>query len=122
MVFLKAKMVPGIEVVIQATNLVDALKDADLVFTAEGRIDCQSAMGKVPTGVALKAKEFGIPVIALAGEVADDCRVVYEQGIDAIVSIAPGPISLEESMANAEKLIADAAECAMRLLQCQRKS
>ncbi|HEY81811.1 MAG TPA: glycerate kinase [Dehalococcoidia bacterium] len=122
MVFLKAKMVPGIDVVIRATNLVDALKDADLVFTAEGRIDCQSAMGKVPTGVALKAKEFGIPVIALAGEVADDCRVVYEQGIDAIISIAPGPISLDQSMANAEKLIADAAECAMRLLRCQAKS
>jgi len=121
MVFLKAKMVPGIDVVIKATNLVDALKGADLVFTAEGRIDCQSAMGKVPTGVALKAKEFGAPVIALAGEVADDHRVVYEQGIDAVLSIAPGPISLEESMANAEKLIANAAECAMRLFLCQAK-
>lgn len=121
MVFLKAKTIPGIDVVIKATNLVDALKDADLVFTAEGRIDRQSAMGKVPTGVALKAKEFGSPVIALAGEVADDCRVVFEQGIDAVLSIAPGPISLEQSMADAEKLIANAAECAMALFMCQVK-
>lgn len=121
MVFLKAKMIPGIDVVIKATNLVDDLKDADLVFTAEGRIDRQSAMGKVPTGVALKAKEFGIPVIALAGEVADDCRVVYEQGIDAVLSIAPGPISLEQSMAEAEKLITDTAENAMRLCMCKVK-
>jgi len=121
MVFLKARMIPGIDVVIKATNLVDDLKGADLVFTAEGRIDCQSAMGKVPTGVALKAKEFGAPVIALAGEVADDCRVVYEQGIDAVLSIAPGPISLEQSMADAEKLIANAAECAMRLFVCKVK-
>jgi len=121
MVFLKAKMIPGIDVVIKATNLVDDLKDADLVFTAEGRIDRQSAMGKVPTGVALKAKEFGIPVIALAGEVADDCRVVYEQGIDAVLSIAPGPISLEQSMAEAEKLITDTAENAMRLCLCKVK-
>ena len=121
MVFLKAKMIPGIDVVIKATNLVADLKDADLVFTAEGRIDRQSAMGKVPTGVALKAKEFGSPVIALAGEVADDCRVVFEQGIDAVLSIAPGPISLEQSMADAEKLIANAAECAMKLFLCQVK-
>ena len=121
MVFLKAKMVPGIDVVIKATNLAADLKGADLVFTAEGRIDRQSAMGKVPTGVALKAKEFGSPVIALAGEVADDHRVVYEQGIDAVLSIAPGPISLKQSMANAEKLIANAAECAMRLFTCRGK-
>ena len=121
MVFLKAKLIPGIDVVIKATNLVADLKDADLVFTAEGRIDRQSAMGKVPTGVALKAKEFGSPVIALAGEVADDSRVVYEQGIDAILSIAPGPISLDQSMADAEKLITNAAECAMRLFMCKPK-
>ncbi len=119
MVFLKARLIPGIDVVIEATNLVADLTGADLVFTAEGRIDCQSAMGKVPTGVALKAKEFGSPVIALAGEVADDCRVVYEQGIDAVLSIAPGPISLDESMTMADKLITDTAECAMRLFMCR---
>jgi glycerate kinase len=121
MVFLKAKMVPVIDVVLKATKLVADLEGADLVFTAEGRIDRQSAMGKVPTGVALKAKEFGSPVIALAGEVADDYRVVYEQGIDAVLSIAPGPISLEQSMADAEKLIANAAECAMKLFTCRGK-
>lgn len=119
MVFLKARLIPGIDVVIEATNLVADLAGADLVFTAEGRIDCQSAMGKVLTGVALKAKEFGSPVIALAGEVADDCRVVYEQGIDAVLSIAPGPISLDQSMAVADKLITDTAECAMRLFMCR---
>ena len=121
MVFLKARLVPGIEVIIDTTNLVETLKDADLVFTAEGRIDQQSAMGKVPTGVALKAKEFGIPVIALAGEIGDDYAVVYEQGIDAVLSIAPGPITLSQSMAEAEKLISNAAECAMRLVVCRLK-
>lgn len=121
MVFLKAKTIPGIDVVIQATNFVAALKGVDLVFTAEGRIDRQSAMGKVPTGVAKKAKEFGIPVIALAGEVAEDCVTVYEQGIDAVFCIAPGPISLDQSMSSAERLIVNTAENAMRLFTCQRK-
>ncbi len=121
MVFVKARMVPGIDVVIKATNLVADLKGAEIVFTAEGRIDCQSAMGKVPTGVALVAKKFGATVIALAGEVADDCRVVYDQGIDAVLSIAPGPITLDQSMAEAQKLLANAAECAMRFMVCQTK-
>ena len=121
MVFLKAKAVPGIDVVIRATNLIADLKGAEIVFTAEGRIDCQSAMGKVPTGVALAAKEFGATVIALAGEVADDCRVVFDQGIDAVLSIAPGPITLDQSMADAEKLLTNAAECAMRFIASQAK-
>ncbi len=121
MVFLKAKAVPGIDVVIRATNLVADLKGSEIVFTAEGRIDCQSAMGKVPTGVAMAAKEFGATVIALAGEVADDCRVVFDQGIDAVLSIAPGPITLDQSMAEAEKLLANAAECAMRFIASQAK-
>ena len=121
MVFLKARMSPGIEVVIQATGLVEEMKDTDLVLTAEGRIDFQSAMGKVLQGVAQKAKEFGIPVIALAGEVADDCQAVYQQGIDACFSIAPGPITLEQSLAEAEKLTTNTTENAMRLFMCQRK-
>jgi glycerate kinase len=121
MVFLKARPIPGIDVIIKATDLMADLEGADLVFTAEGRIDCQSAMGKVPTGVALKAKEFGLPVIAIAGEVTDDCRIIYEQGIDAVVSIAPGPITLNQSMTEAEKLIGNAAECAMRVFVCRVK-
>ena len=119
--FLKAKVIPGIDVVIQTSGLVDNLKDADLVFTAEGKIDSQTAYGKVPTGVARKAKEFGLPVIAIAGEVADDCRVVYQHGIDAVLSIAPGPISLSQSMAEAERLVTDTAERAIRLFLCGMK-
>ena len=120
-VFLKAELIPGIDIVIQATNLVEHLKDADLVFTGEGRLDSQTARGKVPTGVAKRAKEFGLPVIAIAGEILDDYHVVYEHGIDAVLSIAPGPISLSQSMAKAEKLITDTAERAIRLFLCGKR-
>ncbi|MBT9167455.1 MAG: Glycerate 2-kinase [Syntrophomonadaceae bacterium] len=116
--FLNAKVISGIDVVIQATGLVEHLKDADLVFTGEGKIDSQTAFGKVAIGVAKKAKAFRLPVIAIAGEIADDYRVVYQYGIDAVLSIAPGPISLSQSMAEAERLIADAAERAIRLFLC----
>ncbi|HUV56381.1 MAG TPA: glycerate kinase [Dehalococcoidales bacterium] len=116
--FLKAKLLPGIEIVIQATGLAKHLKDANLVFTGEGRIDSQTACGKVPVGVARKAKTFGLPVIAIAGAIGDGYQAVYEQGIDAVFGIAPGPISFNQSLAEAERLIADVAERALRLFMC----
>jgi len=116
--FLGAKLLPGIEIVIQATGLTEHLKDANLVFTGEGRIDSQTACGKVPVGVARKAKTFGLPVIAIAGAIGDGYQAVYEQGIDAVFGIAPGPIALDQSLAEAKKLIADVAERAIRLFMC----
>ena len=116
--FLKARVLPGVDVVIQATGLIEHLKEATLVFTGEGRLDSQTACGKVPVGVARKAKAFGLPVIAIAGEIANGYQAVYQQGIDAVFSIAPGPISLNQSMVRAEKLIADIAERAIRLFLC----
>ena len=116
--FLKAKLLPGIDIVIQATGLVEHLKDAALVFTGEGRIDSQTAHGKVPVGVARKAKAFGLPVIAIAGEIKDGYQTVYQQGIDAVFSIAPGPISFNQSVTEAENLITDVAERALRLFIC----
>lgn len=114
--FLGAKLVPGVEIVSEVVGLTDHLKGASLVFTGEGRIDAQTLFGKAVAGVAAKAKVLRIPVVALAGEVDCDSKEFSEHGIDAAISIAPGPISLRESMANAEKLIADAAERALRLI------
>ena len=114
--FLKASIIPGIEIVSEMVGLTDCLKEASLVFTGEGRIDTQTLFGKTVAGVGAKAKAFHIPVVAIAGEVAGDYKELYQRGIDVALSIAPGPISLKKSMANAEKLIADAAERALRLI------
>ncbi len=114
--FLGAKLIPGIEIVSEVAGLTDYLKEASLVFTGEGRIDTQTLFGKTVAGVAAKAKAFNVPVVALAGEVDGDSKEFSQHGIDAALSIAPGPISLRKSMASAEKLIADAAERALRLI------
>ncbi len=121
MVFLKAKLQPGVEVIIQATGLIEHLKGASLVFTGEGRIDSQTVYGKTPVGVARRAKEFGLPVIAIAGEISSGYQAVFEQGIDSVFSIAPGPISLSQSQSMAEELTADTAERAVRLFICGRR-
>ena len=114
--FLGAKLISGIEIVSEVVGLADYLKEASLVFTGEGRIDTQTLFGKAVAGVAAKARAFNIPVVVIAGEVTGDYKELYQHGIDAALSTAPGPISLRKSMANAEKLIADAAERALRLI------
>ena len=113
--FLGAELLPGIDIVIGSVGLVDHLGDASLVFTGEGRIDGQTLCGKTVSGVVAKAKALRIPTVAIVGEVAAGSDV-YRSGIDAVLSIAPGPISLEKSVADAASLIADAAERAMRLI------
>ncbi|MDD4984429.1 MAG: glycerate kinase [Dehalococcoidales bacterium] len=119
--FLKARVLPGIDIVIQATSLAEKMRGANLVFTGEGRIDNQTASGKTPVGVARKAKEFGLPVIAITGEIGNGYSEVYREGIDTVFSIAPGPISFSQSTEMAEQLITDVAERAMRLFICKRQ-
>jgi len=114
--FLGARLMSGIDIVSQAVGLIDHLKGASLVFTGEGRMDAQTLFGKTTAGVAARAMDLKVPVVAIVGELAGDYREVYRHGIDAVLSITPGPISLEKSMTSAGTLIADTAERAMRLI------
>jgi len=114
--FLGAQLRSGTEIVSEAAGLDNYLRGASLVFTGEGRIDSQTLFGKTISGVARNAKKFKIPVVAIVGEVAGDSREFSNHGIDAVLSITPGPISLREAMVKAEMLIADAAERALRLI------
>ncbi|MGR5176855.1 glycerate kinase [Vibrio parahaemolyticus] len=101
-----ASLRPGIQIVMDAVNLSDVVKDADLVITGEGRIDSQTIHGKTPIGVARTAKQYDIPVIAIAGSTAKDCAVVHEHGIDAAYSVVLGatdlPTALKEAAFNVE--------------------
>lgn len=58
---------PGIDVVLEFTELEARLAGADLVITGEGSLDEQSLLGKTPLGVARAAARAGIPVIAVCG-------------------------------------------------------
>ncbi|GAW91959.1 glycerate kinase [Calderihabitans maritimus] len=118
--FLNARLRPGIEIVIETTKLKDFLKDADLVFTGEGKIDRQTISGKTPLGVARTAKEFGIPVIAVAGTLGKEARVVFEHGIDAVFSAIKEPVSLKEAMENTRLWLAETVENIMRIYSLKK--
>ena len=101
-----ASLRPGISIVMDAVNLAEVVKDADLVITGEGRIDSQTIHGKTPIGVARTAKMYDLPVIGIAGSIAKDCHVVHEHGIDAVYSVVLGatdlPTALKEAAFNVE--------------------
>lgn len=98
---LGARFRPGIELVAELSGLAQAVQGADLVITGEGRLDGQSLHGKTPVGVARIAQAAGVPVIALAGSLGEGYQRLYEAGIDAAFSLAPGPVTLEQAMRDA---------------------
>lgn len=114
--FLGAELNRGVDIVIEAVQLEKQMDQATLVITGEGKIDTQTIYGKTPIGVAKTAKKYNIPVIGIAGVIGDNCDIVYEHGIDALFSIVPGSVPLEDVMANAERYTEKQAENIARLV------
>jgi glycerate kinase len=113
--FLGARLQSGVETVMEAARLREKMQGSDLVITAEGRLDWQSAFGKATAGVAGAASELGIPVVALAGTLGEGFAEVYAHGVSAAFSITDGPMSLAAAMDDAGDLLARAAESVLRL-------
>lgn len=116
-VFLGARIESGADVILDLMDVNRHLEGADLVFTGEGRLDSQTIYGKGPIAIAARARQQGIPVIALAGCLSDDVDAVYEHGIGGLMSIIPCPMTLDDAMSQAAHLIESAALRAMRLIQ-----
>lgn len=119
--FCNAIIYSGIDKVLDIIGIDRYLKDVDLVITGEGKIDGQSIFGKVPIGVAKRAKNYGIPVIAIVGGVGEGAYKVYDHGIDLVLDIIDRPMTLEESMENVAELIERTATNAMRILKLSEK-
>jgi glycerate kinase len=115
--FLHAQLKPGAQIVLEAVNLDAYIRDADLVLTAEGQLDIQTAYGKSVGAVAELAKQYDLPVLAFAGSVGENYHAVYDLGVDAIAVLPSGPMSLAAAMDNAFTLLSDASERAMRMLK-----
>ncbi|WP_434776513.1 glycerate kinase [Pseudomonas oryzihabitans] len=118
--FLGATFRPGIEVVADLVGLKEALTGADLALTGEGRLDGQTLRGKTPAGVLRLAQRQGVPVVAVAGSLGEGYDALYEQGLTAAFSLVPGPLSLDEALAQAEVLLERTARDIGRLWRTAR--
>jgi len=116
--FLDAELKPGIEIIIEIVKLEQAIKDADLVITGEGKIDSQTIYGKAPIGVAKIAKKYNIPVIAVAAIISDDADIVHQYGINTLIKISEPPMSLTEPKSKKVQLI---KKCIKQFLERKRE-
>lgn len=121
MAFLSAELRKGVDIVVEYSKLEEKIQGADLVITGEGSIDGQTRFGKTPYGVAKTAQKYGIPVIALAGNVGKDIEVLYDYGFTAIFSILPRVESLEEAIKNGKENIQYISESIGRTLKFSLK-
>lgn len=121
MAFFAARLRSGIEIVIEATGLRQRLQGTDLCITGEGKLDRQSLAGKTPIGVARLCRELGVPCIALAGTLGEGLEQARDQGLGAWFSICDRPMSMEEAMARAPELLANAAANVLRTIQAGKK-
>ena len=116
-VFLKAELRAGVDIVMDTVGLDGHLNGANLVITGEGCLDHQTVYRKAPIGVAERAKARGIPVIAISGSLGEGYDEVHHHGIEAAVAITSAPMTLEEASRRAADLAASATEQALRLMK-----
>lgn len=120
--FLHATLRSGVRIVLEESGLEADVADADIVVTGEGRLDAQTALGKVPCGVAALARKHGKPVIAFAGCVDGDAAVCEACGFSACFPILRDVSSRAEAMEpeRARANLSAAVEQAFRLIRTFR--
>lgn len=115
--FTRAELTLGAPLVLETLAFDQTIKGAALIIVAEGRLDEQTAYGKIIGAIAQAARAAGAHVLALAGGIALDDAALTRLGVDAALPLAPGPLSLEESMARTSELLEQATLRAVRLMR-----
>lgn len=88
--FLDARLVSGAQLVLDAVRFDRRLDGATLVVTGEGRIDGQSAYGKLTQAVTVAARRRGVRVVAVAGTLGEGHEAMRAAGMDMIETLVGG--------------------------------
>lgn len=94
---LNAKLVRGIDIILELIDFDSIIKDSDIIVTGEGKIDSQTLMGKTPSGILNYGLRNNIPVIAICGKI-DWSDNLKKSNFKEIIQINPDTISLTEAM------------------------
>ena len=113
---LGAEMLPGTEAMLRLTGLAEKIPGASLVVTGEGRLDAQSVRyGKVCGVIARLCADAGVPCCAIVGSMGEGAEAFLDLGNNSIMTLPDRPMTLEESMRDAERLYRSAARRMFRL-------
>ncbi|MSO23489.1 MAG: glycerate kinase [Acidobacteria bacterium] len=114
---LGARLRPGSELVFDLLKLDTIVPTMDWVITGEGQIDFQTQFGKGPGMLAKLAARHGVPVVGIAGSVADDAGKLSRKGFTALFSLTNRPMDLATAMQEAPRLVERIAEQVARLIR-----
>ncbi len=106
--FANASIVSGVDAVLSAVGFSDAIRDADAILTGEGKIDCQSLLGKAISGVVRGAGS--VPVYAFVGRIGDEKERLLSLGLNGIYEIRELAKSDADSLKSAKKYLEILAE------------
>ena len=109
--YLRATLKPGIEIVLDYLEIEKIINNVDLIITGEGKIDSQSKMGKVLSGLGNLGIKYNRKVIAFGGTV-EKKLLLKEYGISTIIQINRKNLSLADAMKkdNAKLLLRDSVK------------
>ena len=95
--YMNAECRSGIDLLLDTIHFDDMLQDADLVITGEGSADRQTLMGKLPFGILQRARKHDVPVMLIAGRIADE-QLLTDAGFSRVACINPHGLPLEIAM------------------------
>ncbi|WP_339235690.1 glycerate kinase [Oceanobacillus sp. FSL W7-1281] len=96
---LEAQIFDGADWFMETLQVKEAIHQADVVITGEGKLDSQTLSGKAPISIANYANNLNKPVIAIAGSIDSSLLTrFYESGISVCLSVIPGVQTLEQAM------------------------
>lgn len=103
--FFNAKILPGVQTIMQILELEKQLEEVELIITGEGKLDAQTLSGKLIAGIADLGKKHGIPVSAVCGKNELTAEQLNELGIQKAVSLVNDQTSVAEAIENAAELL-----------------
>lgn len=116
--FLGGHIQSGIDAILSAVRFDNYLAGADLVISGEGRVDSQSMLGKVISGIAKRTKAQGIPLIVVAGAVDDSCEDIYSYGVTAVFGTDRSAVDVSQLKNRSRKDYEATLRDIMHLIRC----
>lgn len=114
---LGAKLVKGIDLLAKAVRLDSEIRRAGVIFTGEGRIDSQTVQGKVISGLAVRARAAGVPLIALVGCMRGHVGPLMSMGLTAVFPITSGPCTTSQSFQHSREDLERTASQVIRVIR-----
>lgn len=115
--FFGARLSPGIDIVLDTVGFDEAIANADVIFTGEGRLDSQSLRGKVVIGVARRASKQGKPVIAVVGGADYGAEASWDAGVTAVFPTSRLPQDFSVLKEHSEENLVFTFENILRMLK-----